>query len=923
MSLILIDGSALVYRAHYAFIKRPLTAPSGEGTSVAFGFLNSLLGLIAERRPSHLAVVFDVKGPVFRHDIYPEYKAQRKPMPPELEAQLPRLHELLGAWGLPVLSRAGVEADDVMATLARASEGVVDQVWFYTGDKDFMQLLDGRTAMLKPGRRNADPVAYTDEDVRRDFGLEPAALVDVFALSGDSSDNIPGAPGVGAKTAAKLIREFGDLDTLYEKLEGSTLTPRLKRVLAENREQVYLSQRLFEIDVNVPVDVDWPDLATRAPDAPELRALLEELGLNRVLGLVDKVVGQTSGAPDGDAPSADAVDPWDPAARGYRVLDTPESLSAYLSEIPADAPLSVDTETDGLRPDRARLVGISLCAEPGRAVYLPVLVREQAAQGDLFPGGETDHLDWIRPALAPVLVDPGRELVGQNLKFDRWLLERHGLPLGGRVFDTMIAAYVLDPGRQRFGLDELASERLGVDMLAYADLFADGDRTRDILGVPLPRLAAYAAEDADMALRLRDDFAAALAREPELATLFDDIETPLTGVLYAMERRGIALDRDFLGELGESFRVELQTLEADIHAEAGREFNIQSPQQLAVVLFDELGLKPTKKTASGWSTDVSVLSGLADKHPLPSLVLEYRQLAKLLGTYVDNLMELVNPDTGLIHTSFNQAVAATGRLSSSDPNLQNIPIHSERGRRIRRAFVPRDPDAVFISADYSQIELRLLAHLSGDATLLETFRTGGDVHRRTAALVGDVDEADVTREMRSRAKAVNFGVIYGQGARALARQLGIKTREATAFIDGYFRTYPGVKAYIARCHEEARELGATTTLFGRRRALPDILSENNRLRSFSERVAVNTPIQGTAADLMKLAMLAVEARLTEADLGARMLLSVHDEVLVEAPRGAAETMAGLLRETMESVHELDVPLTVDVHVGDDWAAAHD
>ena len=921
MTLIIVDGTALVYRAHYAFIRRPLTAPSGEGTSVAFGFFNSILGLIADRDPSHLALVFDEKGPVFRHEIYADYKANRKPMPDELAAQLPRLHELLAAWGVPVISRQGYEADDLIATLARRSEGVADRVWLYSGDKDFMQLLDERVAMLKPGHRGASPTAYTVDDVRRDYDLEPSALVDVFALSGDSSDNIPGAPGVGAKTAVRLIREFGDLENLYASLDASSLTPRLRRILDENREQVYLSKTLFTIDRDVPVDVDWAALETRLPDTPELRDLLERLGLNRVITLADRLKGAS---PRGSDVSTKAPeDPWDPGARGYRLLDTPEALDAYLGEIPADAPLAVDTETDGLRPDRARLIGLSLCAEPGRAVYVPARVRENAAQGDLFPGGETDHLDWIRPRLAPVLADPERVLVGQNLKFDRWILERHGLPLGGRFFDTMVAAYVLDPARQRFGLDELADDRLGVRMLAYNELFASNDRLKDILGVPLPRLTAYAAEDADMTLRLHAGFAAELAEAPELQTLFAEIETPLSDVLYAMERRGIALDRGFLAELGESFRAELAELETRIHAEAGREFNIQSPKQLATVLFEDLGLKPIKKTASGWSTDVSVLSVLAEKHDLPGLVLEYRQLAKLLGTYVDSLMELVNPDTGLVHTSYNQAVAATGRLSSSDPNLQNIPIHSERGRRIRRAFVPRREGAVFISADYSQIELRLLAHLSGDDALVETFRAGGDVHRRTAALVAGIEETEVNGEMRSRAKAVNFGVIYGQGARALARQLGITTREATAFIDGYFRTYPGVKVYIERCHETAREHGAVTTLFGRRRALPDILAENNRLRSFSERAAVNTPIQGTAADIMKLAMLAVERRLAEADLGADMLLSVHDEVVVEAPREQAEAVGDLLRETMETVHELDVPLTVDVHIGADWAAAHD
>jgi len=921
--MIIVDGSALVYRSHYAFIKRPLTAPGGETTSVAFGFFNSLLRLIETRRPVRLVIVFDEKGPVFRHDLYADYKANRKPMPDELSAQLPRLHELLDAWGVPVMSRAGFEADDIMATLARASDGICERVWFYTGDKDFMQLLDGRTAMLKPGRRNSEVTEFTAEDVRREYGLEPSALIDVFALSGDSSDNIPGAPGVGAKTATKLIREFGSLEALYEGLESSALTPRLKRVLAENREQVHLSRQLFRIDDAVPVDIDWDALRTRLPAGDDLRERLETLGLQRVITLVDRLVSreaEANGPEDADG-SAEASR-WDLDARGYRRLADADALSSWLATIPSDAPLAVDTETDGLRPDRARLVGISLCARRGEGLYVPVLERGPATQGDLFPETASDSLDWIRPLLGPVLADPERRLVGQNLKFDRWLLERHGLPLGGRVFDTMVAAYVLDPSRQRFGLDELAREHLDLEMIPYADLFATGDRTRDILSVPAERLAVYAAEDADATWRLHERFTAELAAQPILSELFVTMETPLTAVLYAMERRGIALDLPFLEELGGTFRSELADLEGEIHEAAGREFNVQSPRQLAEVLFEDLGLKPVKKTASGWSTDVSVLTALADKHPLPALVLEHRQLAKLLGTYVDNLMELVNPASGLIHTSFNQAVAATGRLSSSDPNLQNIPVRTEKGRRIRRAFVPRSPDSVFISADYSQIELRLLAHLSGDETLIETFHAGGDVHRRTAALVGGVDEDEVTVEMRSRAKAVNFGVIYGMGARALARQLGIKTREAAGFIDGYFRTYPGVKAFIARCQERARETGETETLFGRRRALPDILSENNRLRSFQERVAVNTPIQGTAADLIKLAMLEVESRLAAEIPEAMLLLQVHDELLLEAPVGAVARITDLVSEAMSGIHELDVPLVVDVHVGADWAEAH-
>ena len=926
MSLILVDGSALFYRAHFAFANRPLVAPGGETTSVAYGFFSSILRLIETHGPSHLAVVFDRKGKVFRHEMYPEYKAQRKPMPEELSSQLPLLHELLAAWGIPVFDREGYEADDVMATMARMSEGRVDRVWFYTGDKDFMQLLDARTGMLKPGKRGSELTEFTAADVRREYGLEPAELIDVFALSGDASDNIPGAPGVGPKTALKLIKTFGSLDQLLEHLDADTLTARMKLVLAEHRDQVLLSRRLFTIVDDIPMDVDWNSIRTVLPVGEEVTSRLAALGLRNVLAQINRLAARFDSPVAAALLPADVaqpVDRWDGAVRGYRLVSNPAELRAWLAAQPQNAPLAVDTETDDLRPDRARLVGVSLCAEPGDAVYVPILTRAGDAQGSLFAGdGEVDRLAEFRSVLGPVLADPQRMKVGQNIKYDEWILERHGLSLSGPRFDTMLAAYVLDPGRLRFGLDALAMDLLGHETIPYADLFESGDRTKDILSVPLERLAVYAAEDAEITLRLRNIFESELGAEPELQALFAEMEIPLSRVLFRMERHGIKVDQEVLDELHVRFGAEMEDLERRSHEAAGKEFNVQSPRQLATVLFEDLGLKPTKKTATGWSTDVSVLEALVGRHPLVELILEHRQLAKLQGTYVESLKSLVNEQSGLVHTSFNQAVAATGRLSSSDPNLQNIPIRSENGRQIRRAFVPRRPGSVFLSADYSQVELRLLAHLSGDEKLIATFRDGGDVHRRTAALINGVEFDDVTADMRSNAKAINFGVIYGMGARALARQIGVSVREATAFIDGYFRTYPGVKDFIDNVRTKARETGVSTTLLGRRRPLPDILSDNNRLRSFSERIAVNTPIQGTAADLIKLAMLRVDAELRDRNLESLLLLQVHDELLLEVPAGELDAVTILVREAMEGVAELAVPLTVDIHTGANWADAH-
>ena len=934
MSLILIDGSALFYRSHYAFARRPLTAPNGEVTSVVFGFFSSLLGLIEKHQPEKMAVVFDVKGKNFRHEMYPEYKAQRKPMPEELAEQLPRLRELLEACGIAVLGKKGVEADDVMGTVARKSAGICDRVWFYTGDKDFMQLLDDRTGMLKPGKAGSDPTTLSDEDVRREYKLDPTSLIQVFALAGDAADNIPGAPGVGDKTARKLIQEFGTLEDLYAGLEKSKLTPRLKRVLGENRDQVFLSRDLFIIKKDVDLDLDWEAMNTFLPTGPEVRELLQSLGLRRVLAHIDRLA--ESAEPEEAPPPTKSDQPeetgWESRLkeRGYVLLDSDESLESWLERRDPLAPLSVDTETDGLRTDTCRLVGVCLAGwdragqrlEPA---YVPVMWREEddssAAGGTLFPTGrEVSRLASVQAKLKGVLASDCLK-VGQNLKFDEWVLGRHDLDLGGEHFDTMLASYVLDPGRRSHGLDDLVLDFLNHPMMKFDDLFQSSDRLKDILSVDRHQLALYAAEDADMTLQLYEILDPKLS-EAGLADLFRNVEMPVARVLLAMERNGIMVDRSFLGNLRDRFEKEMLSLRERIIELAGEDFNIQSPKQLAVILFEKLGLKPIKKTATGWSTDVSVLTALADDHDLPALILEYRQVAKLQNTYVETLPQLANPDTGLIHTSYNQAVAATGRLSSSDPNLQNIPVRTELGREIRRAFVPRRKGNVFLSADYSQVELRLLAHLADDPGLLSVFREGGDVHRRTAALIAGVEEKDVTPEMRSRAKAINFGVIYGMGSRALARQIKVNVPEATAFIETYFDTYPGVRNFIESTREKAHRDGWVETLLGRRRLLPDIDSSNNRIRSFQERVAVNTPIQGTAADLVKLAMISIHKDLENSPTGALMLLQVHDELVFEVPRENLEDLGSLVKKRMEEALDLKVPLVVDLHSGTDWSEAH-
>jgi len=947
VSLILVDGSALVYRSHYAFARRPLTGPSGESTSIAFGFLNALVRLIADYDPRYFAVVFDLPGKNFRHRLYPQYKANRKPMPEEIREQLPRLRELLEAWGLPILEAADVEADDVLGTMSKraAAEGL--QVWLYSGDKDFLQLVAPQVGLLKPGRRGEEVTCVQLEDVRRTYKLEPDDLIDVFALSGDKADNIPGAPGVGDKTALNLIQQFGSLSGLFAELQDSNLTPRLKRVLSENRDQIMLSRDLFVIrqDLDLPVDLD--DLRVVLPAAPELHSLLGELGLRQLRSAANGLLserGMSTAAATAEEPEDPAVEDlpgknppteettWAQRLRESRYvrLQEPREIDAWFEALDPEAALAVDTETDGLRRDVARLVGVSLAGtgmdgEAAPPAYVPVLWREQspqqAAADTLFPlGREVNQLPEVAPRLGPWLAGSCLK-VGQNLKFDRWILGRHGLELGGPSFDTMLASYVLDPGRRSHGLDDLVGEHLDHRMMPYKELFAAGDRSQDILGVDPDRLALYAAEDADFTLQLYRVLEPALA-ESGMEDLFTSLEMPVSHVLLDMERHGIMLDREFLAELNEEFTRVLADLTGRIHELAGGEFNIQSPKQLAEILFDRLGLKPVKKTATGWSTDVGVLTKLSESHPLPGLILEYRTVAKLQNTYVDTLPDLANPKTGLIHTSYNQAVAATGRLSSSDPNLQNIPIRTELGRRIRRAFVTRSPDNVFLSADYSQVELRLLAHLSGDAHLVQAFRDGADIHRRTAALIAGVAEDEVDGEMRSRAKAINFGVIYGMGSRALARQIGVKVAEAGEFIASYFATYPGVKEFIEETREMARQQGWVATMLGRKRLLPEITSQNNQVRAFQERVAVNTPIQGTAADLIKLAMIRIHAELDASALRAMLLLQVHDELVLEVARDDLEAVRKLVRSGMEEALALDVPLVVDMHTGANWAEAH-
>jgi DNA polymerase-1 len=819
--------------------------------------------------------------------------------------------QLAEAMRIPLFEKQGFEADDVLATLARSGRDAGHEIWIYSGDKDFIPLIEPGISLRRPaGRQGAEDEILDERSVKQKFGIRPPQFRDVLALMGDKADNVPGVPGVGEKTAIKLIATFRSLERLFDHLEDKRISPRQRGLLREHHEEALLSQRLVTIDQRVPLDFDWESFTPVAPWTEELRALCRELEFEQVLSRLDHKL-------PGPAPRNGRT------VLDYRVIESVASLRERLAELPRDVAWAIDTETTDRDPMRAELVGISISAREGQAHYVPVEVRESVrSAAGLFSEAPSPALPWkdVRPQLAAYFEDPRIAKVGQNLKYDQIVLERHGVSMRGVEFDTMIASYLLAPERRQHNLDALAEEELGVRTIPYRALF-EGLDGRDIRDVPLDRIAHYACEDADVTRRLYEIFRPRLI-ELELDHLLHDVEIPLSEILKRMEMRGIRLNVPLLEQLRLQWQRELDALTRQIHDLAGGAFNLNSPKQLQEVLFERLGLKPRKKTATGWSTDVGVLNELAREHPLPAHLLEYRQLAKLLSTYVEALPRLVNPETGRIHTSYNQAVAATGRLSSTDPNLQNIPIRTEMGRRIREAFIPRDEGWCLLAGDYSQIELLLMAHMSTDDTLCDAFRRGADIHARTAAIVNGLELEQVDAEMRRKAKAINFGILYGMGARALAQQIGVGTKEAQTFIDEYFSRLPRVRLFIDETVRKATESGEVRTILGRRRRLPELASSDPRQRSFGERIAVNTPIQGSAADLIKVAMIHLEQRIEAEKLPARLLLQVHDELILEVAEEASAELATVVREEMERVGQLEVPLIVDVHVGRNWAEAH-
>ncbi len=965
--LFLIDGYALIYRAFFALMTRPLITSHGENSSAAWGIATFLKRLLVTHQPELLGWVHD-SGATFRDDLYPAYKATREKLTDELQADfdrgLERIHQLLAAYRIPVLAVPGFEADDVIGTLARKGVDAGYNVVIVSGDKDFQQLVRAGVWLLNPGR--GGPASVEEqwvgvENANNRLGVPPDRVIDYLALVGDSSDNVPGVKGIGEKGAQELIAQFGALEEIIAHAHEITKKRPREALLAQEAE-ARLSKQLVTIHQDVPIALDPATLQISAPDTQALRhlyleleftSLLKELGGSAPTAIAP-TVSSDWGVPPLASPSRLAALPKVMSASGVPVLadaqyvtvDTVPALELLLARVREVPFIAFDTETvpePGAPPTidamRATLVGLSIAVAPGEAYYLPFAHRHEDGSGNLaLLSGDAGiagrrlnagveppvnlpsfHSEAMAP-LRAMLEDVGVKKLAQNAKYDVLVLRGAGVRLAGLEFDTMLASYVLDPGRRSHGLDLLALEFLGHTMTAYEQLCGKGRHQLPFDVVPVDAARDYSCEDVDITMRLRARLEPMLGSHG-MSALFRDVEVPLVEVLADMEWEGIAIDLQWFASLKTRFKSERERVEQLIYAEAGQQFNINSNPQLRVILFDTLGLPVKKKTATGPSTDASVLQELAEEgHTLPTMLMEYREIFKLEGTYIDALPKLVHPRDHRLHTSFNQTVAATGRLSSTDPNLQNIPNRRELGREIRRGFVPR-PGWRLLSADYSQIELRLLAHLSGDPAFVTAFKAGGDIHRQTAAIIFGVDVGDVTGEMRARAKTINFATIYGQGAHALSRQLKIPQAEAKAFIDMYFERFAGVKAFLDRCVVEAKAKGYVETLFHRRRYIPELKERNHNMRAFGERVAANAPIQGSAADLIKIAMIRVHRSLSHEGLASRMLLQVHDELIFELPAGEQTALSALVKREMEAAASLDVPLLVEMGVGDDWVAA--
>ncbi|MFA6142820.1 MAG: DNA polymerase I [Candidatus Omnitrophota bacterium] len=875
--LFLIDGNSFCYRAYYAV--RPLSNSKGQPTNAIYGFLTMLNKIVKENKPDMLAVAFDMKAPTFRHKKYEEYKAHRKPMPDDLVSQISYIKRLVEANNVPIYELEGYEADDVLATIAKKAEVRDIETFIVTGDKDALQLVNSHIKVMSTHKEG---LVYDAKAVEEAYGVTPEHMIDIMGLMGDATDNIPGVKGIGEKTAVELIGEFGTLENLYKNVDKVKSESR-RKMLEENKDIAVMSKELAVLDANVPIKIDFKELELKAPDDTELFELYKELEFKSLLK---------------------EVTPSEKLDSTYELVDDGKKFKKLVEELKKLKGFTFDVETTSEDPMLAELVGVSFSWKIGYAYYVPM--------------NKYFTVDEVLVELKPVFENEHIKKTGQNIKYEYIVLANYEIKLRGIEFDTMVASYLLNPSKLNHNLEDISFEYLNHKMTTpIEELLGKGKAAITMDKVDVDKVFRYCCEDSDVTLRLKEILEKEISRK-DLDKLFYDVEIPLIEVLALMEINGVSIDKGFLADLSGEMEKKLDKLTKHIYEIAGEEFNINSPKQLSVILFEKLKLPVIKKTKTGISTNEEVLTKLAPKHKLPKALLEYRELAKLKSTYVDALPALINPKTGQVHTSFNQTVTATGRLSSSQPNLQNIPIKTEEGRKIRKSFIPSSKDNILLSADYSQIELRIMAHFSGDKQLAKAFNEGLDIHSFTASLVFGVEEKDVSEEMRNMAKTVNFGIIYGMSPYGLSQSLSIEVDKAKEFIDAYFERYPDVKQFMEGLIAEARENGFVTTILGRRRYIPEINSPDMRMRQFAERTAINTPIQGSAADVIKVAMIAISDNLSKRKLGAAMTLQVHDELVFDVPKDELEEVYKIVKTGMEDVIKLKVPVEAHIVVGKNW-----
>lgn len=899
--LFLIDGHGQIFAAHYAPMRQALTAPTGEPTKVTYIFTTALLGLITRQRPDMLVVVMDSKGPTFRHQIYHAYKANRPPMPQEIPVQIDRIEQILDAMHVPILRVEGYEADDIIGTVARQAQEAGIECYICSKDKDVLQLLSDRILIFDLKTEQS----LSAEQFQQQTGISPAQYLDCLALQGDPSDNVPGIPDVGPKTALEWIKRYGSIEQLYQ--HADQIPGKRGQQLRASKDLVALSRKLVTINCNVPIHVDWQQLRRRPFDIDRLTAIFRQLGFNRLLNQIQPQLPQDQASRSISVPTGPQSIQTIP--HKYTLINTEQDLNDLLASLGKTDILSIDTETNSIDPMRAELVGISICWQPHKAFYIPI-------RGPL--GARCLPIEMVRSRLGPILADPNKKKIGQNIKFDILVLRNAGMPIEGIWFDTMVASYCLDPTRQSHSLDSLAMDLLNYRCIPITELIGKGKKAVTFDLVELGLACQYSAEDADITFQLYEVLNERLTQKPSLLQLFRQVEMPLVEVLAQMEYNGVAVDVPLLKDLSIQMERSITQIADRIYQLAGGPFNIDSPRQLAQVLFERLRLPPIKLGRTGLSTDAAVLEELRGTHPIIEQILEYRQLTKLKGTYVDKLGALVNPRTSRVHTSFNQTVTATGRLSSSDPNLQNIPVRTELGKTIRKAFIAQAPNDCILSADYSQIELRILAHLSQDKALMEAFASDQDIHKFVASQIYGVPIEEVTDQMRSRCKAVNFGIIYGQGPLGLSRTTGLSVAEARRFIKEYFARYGSIRRFVDRLITQATKDGYVETILHRTRPIPELASSSPSARARAARLAVNTVIQGSAADLIKVAMIRIHQKIRSEGLPVKMILQVHDELVFELPVDQVQQHMNWIAQQMSSALELSVPLKVDLHHGRTW-----